>query len=205
MQSETTNQCLGVCVKCCTPVIRAGNGAFSKRCETCATVHKRARWNAYRKTRAISPEWRAVVAERQRVLRKRPGQKARERAYRPQYVRDRRATSVMFQIGSRLRSRLHNALRAGGSRKSGKLVELIDCSINDFKRHIETLFAVGMSWEARNFHIGHRRPCASFDLSDPAQQRACFHFTNLRPEWPVDNLTRGSFWGGRRWSVKKAA
>ncbi len=43
---------------------------------------------------------------------------------------------------------------------------------------------------AGRVHIDHIRPCASFDLRDPDQQRACFHHTNLQPLWAADNLRK---------------
>lgn len=51
-----------------------------------------------------------------------------------------------------------------------------------------------MTWEnhgMRGWHIDHKRPCSSFDLSDPAQQCACFHFSNLQPLWATENLRKG--------------
>jgi len=44
----------------------------------------------------------------------------------------------------------------------------------------------GMTWENRGkggWHIDHVLPYASFDLSDPEQQKICFHYTNLQPLW----------------------
>jgi hypothetical protein len=51
-----------------------------------------------------------------------------------------------------------------------------------------------MSWEKvmnGEIHCDHRRPCASFDLSKPSEQRKCFHYTNLQPLWAKDNLEKG--------------
>lgn len=42
------------------------------------------------------------------------------------------------------------------------------------------------------WHIGHIIPCAAFDLRDPFQQRTCFHWTNLRPEWSLSNIRNGA-------------
>lgn len=54
-----------------------------------------------------------------------------------------------------------------------------------------------MSWQNRGrghdkWHIDHVRPCASFDLTDPEQQKQCFHWSNMQPLWQTDNLRKGS-------------
>ena len=56
-------------------------------------------------------------------------------------------------------------------------------------------FLPGMTWENHTrsgWHIDHIVPCAAFDLSDPAQQRACFHYTNLQPLWAKTNLKKSN-------------
>ncbi|AHM03043.1 hypothetical protein roselon_00603 [Roseibacterium elongatum DSM 19469] len=56
-----------------------------------------------------------------------------------------------------------------------------------------------MSWENRGeWHVDHVRPLASFDLSDPGQQAQAFHFSNTRPLWAGDNLSKGSLHDGVR-------
>ena len=54
-----------------------------------------------------------------------------------------------------------------------------------------------MTWEDfmnGKIHIDHIRPCASFNLNDPSQQKICFHYTNLQPLWAKDNLRKGTKW-----------
>jgi hypothetical protein len=90
----------------------------------------------------------------------------------------------------RLRNRMHKLL--AGKEKSATTMELIGCSREELIAYLESLFEPGMTWEQRRrFHIDHIRPCCSFDLTDPKQQKECFHFTNLRPLWASDNLTKG--------------
>ena len=42
------------------------------------------------------------------------------------------------------------------------------------------------------WQLDHIRPVSSFDLTDPAQQRACFHFSNFQPLWMPDNIRKGA-------------
>ena len=49
----------------------------------------------------------------------------------------------------------------------------------------------GMTWENYGeWHLDHMRPCASFNLEDPEEQKKCFHWTNLQPLWAKDNLAK---------------
>jgi hypothetical protein len=52
-----------------------------------------------------------------------------------------------------------------------------------------------MNWDNYGFGIDkwnmdHIIPCASFDLSDPEQQKKCFHYTNLQPLWQLENILK---------------
>ena len=61
------------------------------------------------------------------------------------------------------------------------------------KKHIEIQFKEGMSWENHSlngWHIDHIIPCASFDLTDPDQQKKCFHYTNLQPLEKIENIKK---------------
>lgn len=71
-------------------------------------------------------------------------------------------------------------------------LSLIGCDIVTFKTHLEQQFVLGMNWNNYGkWHIDHKIPCASFDLSKPEEQKKCFHFTNLQPLWARDNLVKG--------------
>jgi hypothetical protein len=92
--------------------------------------------------------------------------------------------------------RLHDALIKTQTPSLGTL-ELLGCTIQELKIHLESQFEEGMSWEnysKAGWHVDHIRPCASFDLTDPTQQKQCFHYSNLQPLWAKDNLSKGSKW-----------
>ena len=92
-----------------------------------------------------------------------------------------------------VRNRLLLAVKRQRIGKSDRTMKLIGCSWKDLKKHLENQFVNGMSWDNYGeWHIDHIIPCASFDLSDPNQQRICFNFRNLQPLWAKDNLSKGS-------------
>lgn len=98
------------------------------------------------------------------------------------------------RLAKNIRERMRNTIFNGC--KSASTLELLGCSFDDCRKHIEALFQEGMSWENYGFdgwHIDHIRPCASFDLTDPKQQAECFHYTNLQPLWAIDNIKKGDF------------
>lgn len=115
----------------------------------------------------------------------------------PQHARERvklrKRYDVHFRISLALSSRLAHAVRRNSGVKAARTVELIGCSIEKLRLHLEGLFVDGMSWENYGtWHVDHKKPCAKFDLSNPAQQRACFHFSNLQPLWGIDNIRKGA-------------
>jgi len=103
----------------------------------------------------------------------------------------RRLRRTNYWLSKVLRSRVYRVLK--GDLKSAPTLTLLGCSIEYLKRYIERLFLPGMSWDnygVHGWHIDHKRPCCTFDLSKPEEQRACFHYTNLQPLWAKDNWTK---------------
>lgn len=100
-------------------------------------------------------------------------------------------SNARFRVEMLLRGRVNTAIRLQGARKSARTMELVGCSIEDLMKHIESNFRDGMSWDNRHtWHIDHIRPCASFDLMNPEEQKKCFHFSNLQPLTATENMEK---------------
>jgi hypothetical protein len=107
----------------------------------------------------------------------------------------RRQEDTNYRIASNLRCRIWIAIKK--NQKGGHLVELLGCSVESLKVYLGEHFLSGMSWDnygrgKNKWHIDHIKPCASFDLSDPEQQKQCFNYKNLQPLWEEDNLSKGA-------------
>lgn len=132
---------------------------------------------------------REVLLQRKKAYGKRS--RPRLRIYRRKYFVAKYSIDPQFKIVHLLRSRVDQALR--GRVQSKHTLELLGCGIADLKAHLEKQFQPGMTWENQGeWHIDHIRPCASFDLTNPAQQESCFNYTNLQPLWAEGNLKKGA-------------
>jgi hypothetical protein len=104
-----------------------------------------------------------------------------------------RKINIRYRLECNLRGRLRSAIKHNA--RSDRTLNLIGCSTEELKLYLENKFQKGMSWDNYGkWHIDHIRPCASFDLSDPAQQKECFHYSNLQPLWAIDNFKKSDSW-----------
>jgi hypothetical protein len=82
-----------------------------------------------------------------------------------------------------------------GGTKTERAIHYLGCSIEKARAHIESLFKPGMTWANHGvygWHVDHKRPLVSFDLTDEKQAMEASHYTNLEPLWAKENLSKGS-------------
>lgn len=93
-----------------------------------------------------------------------------------------------YKLTKAMRARTNQVLRC--VRKTDGHAKLLGCDREHLRKHIEVRFQPGMTWEnygLDGWTVDHITPCAAFNLSDPEQQRVCFHYTNLQPLWSWEN------------------
>jgi hypothetical protein len=137
---------------------------------------------------------------------------ARQAQLAPEELKHRRRLSRMRNLESRkrhkklwkrlpktriveaLRGRIAQLVRSRGAQKADSTLRLTGCSAARLLEHLQNRFRDGMAWENYGsvWHVDHVRPCASFDLADPEQQRQCFHFSNLQPLLAEENIRKGA-------------
>lgn len=116
----------------------------------------------------------------------------RQREYHKEKIKN----DPIFRLKRNLRSLAHRAMIRG--HKSASTQELLGCTWEEARIHIENQFTEGMCWENYpEWEIDHIKPIASFsDLTDPEQQRQCCHYTNYQPMWAKENRSKSSLWNG---------
>lgn len=115
--------------------------------------------------------------------------KDKVRIYNREYHHKRYPYDVRHRLSVILRTRLYKAVK--GIARWSRTSDLLGCSMESFKMHMESLFLPGMTWDNYGkWHIDHILPCAIFDLTKEDQQKYCFHFSNMQPLWALDNIKK---------------
>lgn len=101
---------------------------------------------------------------------------------------------AIASLPDRLQARLAAASPGG---RAGHAVTDLGCTIPEFVDVIERQWSSGMAWENWGTHgwqLDHRRPLASYDLTNREQCKAALHFSNYQPLWAEDNRAKGVKW-----------
>jgi len=125
-------------------------------------------------------------------------QKGKEyRAKHGKEVAARRAEKITadpaLSLPYRLRHRIYLAVRKAAASKASRSMALTGCSVTFLVGWLRLQFQPGMTMENYGeWHIDHIIPCNAFDLTIVDQQKVAFHFTNLRPAWAKENISKGA-------------
>jgi hypothetical protein len=111
-----------------------------------------------------------------------------QKEYQKKYRKDRRINDPVFRLKYNIRRRINDFIKQRTKRTS----ELLGCSWEELKNHIETQFVDGMSWDnygVSGWHLDHIIPLSTAKTEDELYQLN--HYTNLQPLWWRDNILKG--------------
>lgn len=126
-------------------------------------------------------EWRKKDLSRNREL-------ARNRA------RIRRASNPTARINNAISCALRDQL-SGKVKNGRKSFDLLDFTFDEFKKHIESLFKEGMTWDnygAGGWEIDHIIPVSAHNFLSPddIDFKRCWSLSNLQPLWASENRSK---------------
>lgn len=101
----------------------------------------------------------------------------------------RKQNDPIYKMEIVYRSRLNKAL--SGWCRSKHTLELLGCSWEELKIHLENQFQKDMTWENHGYHgwhVDHIIPLSSAKTLGELE-KLC-HYTNLQPLWAKDNLKK---------------
>jgi hypothetical protein len=145
------------------------------------------KWNAENKF--YYQEYRKIweVENYDKVLETRKRFKEKNPGYINDYNKQRKKKDILFRIISDMRNSVNRYLKY----KSKSTFDIVGCTPELLKEHLEKQFTDGMTWENRNkWHIDHVVPLSSAKTEDELY-KLC-HYTNLQPLWAEDNLRKSN-------------
>jgi hypothetical protein len=117
--------------------------------------------------------------ENQSNYRKNNLEKIRE--YDNNWKKEKRKNDLNYRIKINLRERIRTALKENWKR--GKTIQLLGCSIEEYKLYLEQQFTSEMSWENYGIYweIDHIIQLHTLDLTKIENQEIAFNYRNTRP------------------------
>ena len=104
-------------------------------------------------------------------------------------MKTRRASDPLFRLKCYIRIKTGKALRDGGYSKKSSTADILGCTYEELKVHLEKQFWPDMTWEnSSEWHVDHIIPLASAK-TEGETLKLC-HYTNLQPLWADDNLSK---------------
>ena len=142
-------------------------------------------------------QWRKDNPEREVETRQRYNEENREKIneYHRKWKEERRNTDECYKLQTntsrRIRYELNTVLKG---KKTKRTTELIGCSIEKLKAHLEAMFQEGMTWEnyGKLWEIDHIIPCAAWNLVEEFDNICCWNYRNLRPLLKHHNRSKHS-------------
>lgn len=117
------------------------------------------------------------------------------------YQKRKIATDPLFRLTKNTRKMVSRYMLG---EKSKRTQEIIGCSYEELKIHIENQFTEGMSWDnygMNGWHVDHIKPLAM--ANNEEEIIASNHYTNLQPMWALDNLKKGATFDGVNYKTKQ--
>lgn len=115
------------------------------------------------------------------------------RENRNNYINNRKKYDNLFRLSILIRKLIWISINKMGYKKNSKTNNILGCTFDDFKSHIEKQFKEGMTWENHGeWHLDHKTPVSWAETEEQIYELN--KYTNFQPLWAKDNLSKGNKW-----------
>jgi hypothetical protein len=167
---------------------------YRNNCKECKLKNNH-KWNKDNKEKIsiIAKIWREKNKEsiRERIKEWEVKNYQRVRDRKNKRARDRRKEDPVYHLINKVRCRLRKYLITLNITKKNRTFDIVGCTPDFLKEHLEKQFKEGMSWENKSeWHIDHIIPLSSANTEEELY-KLC-HYSNLQPLWVEENLKKGN-------------
>ena len=127
-----------------------------------------------------------IITEKQKKWYKDNIDLVRERNYN--YYKMKMATDPIFKLKKQLKGLIRDSLRNQGLKKSDRTINVLGCTIEELKLHLESKFEPWMTWDNKGLYNGELNYGWDVDHIIPTSSGSTYeeiiklnHYTNLQP------------------------
>lgn len=155
---------------------------------------KEYRENNRDKLNEYSKNWRDKNKERHSEQRKKHYRENKKSIVKRnyEYCKHKTSTDPLYKLTRGIRSLILISFKNKFTKKSKKTVEILGCSFEEFKLHLESQFDDKMNWDNQGsyWHLDHIIPVSSANNKEELYRLN--HYTNFQPLFWLDNLKKSN-------------
>ena len=112
------------------------------------------------------------------------------------YYKNKKRIDPLFKLRCNITGLISAALKNKSVQKNTKTLNILGCSYEEFKHHLEKKFTSKMNWNNQGsyWHLDHIKPMALAQTEEEVY--ALNHYTNFQPLYWLDNLLKGKKYNG---------
>jgi hypothetical protein len=173
---------------------KQSKGGFRKECKICKNKvqknwelkNKENRIEYYKKYHINNKEKKCKLTSEWLL-----NNKEKRNEWQRQYENNKRLNNPLFKLQVNTRTNIISAIKRQGYTKKTKTYEILGCTYDEFKIHLEKQFTKGMTWENQGeWHLDHIYPTSL--AKDEEELIRLNYYTNFQPLWAIDNLKKGN-------------
>jgi hypothetical protein len=111
--------------------------------------------------------------------------------YRNEWRNNKAKNDYLFKLTNNTRTIIKQSFRRNGYSKKSRTYQILGCTFEEFKQHLEKQFTDGMNWENQGeWHLDHIYPVSL--AKDEEELIKLNHYTNFQPMWALDNIKKSN-------------
>ena len=111
--------------------------------------------------------------------------------YRNEWRNNKSKNDYLFKLTNNTRTIIKQSFRRNGYSKNSKTYQILGCTFEDFKEHLEKQFKDDMNWDnIGKWHLDHIYPISL--AKDEEELIKLNHYTNFQPMWAIDNIKKSN-------------
>ena len=152
--------------------------------------------NEYQRNLPIETKRKFNCSEKKKLREKERRQDEVYKQRRSEYFKEKYQKEIQFKLKKQFESKLNQLLHKNDI--SNESIELIGCTIPEYKAYLEAMFAPTMTWEnyGIEWQIDRITPFCEWNLGHPEEQKLCYHYTNSQPLFTTTRVIDGEIFVG---------